>query len=121
MVDGCGLARKLAERRERPDLYQDGSRSVSAGALPALRGGDMGVQESCEAKEMKVQITLEDKGSGVQVKFDPPLADMVRRATLANKGGLSPAQNYAVVMADAVRQFSKHLDEYDPNKDLGGL
>ena len=70
---------------------------------------------------MKVVITLEDKGSGVQVKFDPPLADMVRRAQLANKGGLSPAQNYAVVMADAVRKFSQHLDKYEPNKRIEGL
>jgi len=65
---------------------------------------------------MKVQITLEDKGNGVMVKYNPPLADMVRRAHLANKASLSPAENYAVVMADAVRKFSQHLDKYDPKK-----
>ena len=64
---------------------------------------------------MKIQITLEDKGSGnVAIIFKPALADMVREAM--GKGGLSPAQQYAMVMADAVKEVSKHLDNYDPKR-----
>jgi len=63
---------------------------------------------------MKIQILLEDKGSGhVKVTFSPSLADMVRRAVGSE---LSPAQQYAMVMADAVKKASENLDKYDPKR-----
>lgn len=63
---------------------------------------------------MKIQIILEDKGSGhVKVVFTPSLADMVRGAIGQE---LSPAQQYAMVMADAVKKASENLDKYDPKR-----
>ena len=67
---------------------------------------------------MKIQIILEDRPNGsVGVKFTPSLADIVNRARLSNSSGLTPAGNYACVMASAVHEASKKLDNYDPNKD----
>ena len=63
---------------------------------------------------MKIQITLEDKGNGqVRVVFRPALADMVQGAIGSE---LSPAQQYAMVMASAVNEASKKLDKYDPKR-----
>jgi len=74
----------------------------------------VGEENGGQAKEMRIQITLEDKGNGqVKVVFNPSLADMVKRAM---GGELSPAQQYAVVMADAVHKASQKLDKYDPKR-----
>lgn len=65
----------------------------------------------------KIQIILEDKGNGqVKVQFSPALADMVRKAFESKNKELSPAQQYAMVMANAVREASKKLDKYDPKR-----
>lgn len=73
----------------------------------------------------KIQIILEDKGSGsVKVTFNPALADMVRGAFGTKSKELSPAQQYAMVMASAVKEASKKLDKYDPSRIIkpgGGL
>ena len=73
---------------------------------------------------MKIQIIIEDKPNGtVSVRFTPPLADIVNRARLSNSSGLTPAGNYACVMASAVREASQKLDRYNPKneKKLGEL
>ena len=63
---------------------------------------------------MKIQINLEDKGNGqVRVSYSPSLADMVRKSMGSE---LSPAQQYAMVMADAVHKASQKLDKYDPKR-----
>lgn len=65
----------------------------------------------------RIRITLEDKGSGhVKVTFDPSLADMVRGAFNGKQNEFTPAQNYAMVMASAVKDASKKLDKYDPKR-----
>ena len=52
---------------------------------------------------MKISITLEDKGNGhVAVVFKPSLADMVKQAMNSKMEGMSPAQSYAMVMANVV-------------------
>ena len=74
----------------------------------------MGEEDGGKAKEMRIQIILEDKGSGhVKVTFSPSLADMVQRAIGSE---LSPAQQYAMVMASAVKEASDKLSKYDPNR-----
>ena len=70
---------------------------------------------------MRIQITLEDKGNGVKVTFKPSLADMVRDSINSRSRELSPAQQYAMTMASAVKEASKKLDNYDPSKEIVGL
>ena len=66
---------------------------------------------------MKIQITLEDRPNGqVKVVFSPSLADMVRGAMGSKREGLSPAQSYAMVMANAVKEASKKLDNFDEKR-----
>ena len=65
---------------------------------------------------MKITISLEDRPSGqVKVVIHPPLERIVKEK-IRRKEGFTPAENYAFVMANAVREASRKLDKYDPKR-----
>jgi hypothetical protein len=72
---------------------------------------------------MKITIILEDTFSGhVKVHTEPSFESIVARR-MTSKQPFTPAENYAFLMANAVREASRKLDKYDPrnSKQLGSL
>lgn len=65
---------------------------------------------------MQIKVLIESKGSNVRVVFDPPLESMVQARQKRGDKRMAPAEFYAFLMADAVREASKKMDGFDPNK-----
>lgn len=66
---------------------------------------------------MKITIRIQDMNNGsVRVVFEPSLEQMVRDRTRRKDPEMSPAEAYAFVMADAVKNASRNLDNYDPKR-----
>lgn len=66
---------------------------------------------------MQIKITLQDRSNGqVRVIFEPSLASIIQSRIKWKDKEMSPAENYAFVMANAVKDASKKLDDYDPNR-----
>ena len=63
---------------------------------------------------MKIQITIEDRDSGVRVTFNPPIEPLKEKIRL--KIDLAPVEFYAAAIASSILSISDKLNSYDEKR-----
>ena len=72
---------------------------------------------------MKIVCTINETDNGVAVVFDPPLEEIAAHRLTRKNPEMTAAEFYASAMANTVREISRKITNYNPNKIImpGGI